>query len=748
MSFSKPQFSSGFHVEKQYSKRKHSDTLSRSMGSDAASASNLDPSRNNSLRASSNIPGRASSSNMFEVKTIFNRVDQVFKERKEETVRLMWEISDLENQLDYLRSTTQEHCDNSASLAANMSMVRGAADKVQDGLEKIRSEQFVSLQEEVNMCKEQESEVLRVIDYSKERSKDWLSRRIKLVEECEPVRVREERREDDLIALMEGCLLVQEELAAKLFINLELDQLIHDEEIELHSLRERKSQSGEELCMQREDILSTHFALQQNDHEKRQMMSLIDHKKATAVELHNTLLSRQQTSFLDAQRIQLEIQHAMQHIEQLRLEQDYQKHRFHALRQQRDRLEKEVKEGSKSLSSQMDCVQALYSEHKLLTEDLARVIESGNLAQEEVSALAAVVERCNRENEASYDLICERLKQIKEFQLQEPLLKHELMQNKGKLEEAKAVLDLRCLELQQKLDALLIEQSSLEEKVNESRKANENESQELSRLSARFEAVAEENSRLVSQLEGLHIEQEAQGRIKQMMILEGNRFGMLEEDFTSKEALLAHINAEAKMTRDQFGSLKSQIDDLEKKLATPLELSEEAKANVELETEQEMERFMSEWQRQHGKDIDELKECIAKLDAGAPINAHPHLLSEIANLEKRILDIKAEHMHNKESILNQNNQRADAKNSSNLSKKIAIAELPSIASNFANSSSRPSRKFSGSGSQPSQHFHFDGPTGYARAVLAPHRPRSNSEGSNSLSKASLEDLFVDDNSTL
>ncbi|RYH15326.1 hypothetical protein EON65_31890 [archaeon] len=92
------------------------------------------------------------------MKTIFNRVDQVFKERKEETVRLMWEISDLENQLDYLRNTTQEHCDNSAALAANMSMMRGAADKVQDGVEKVRSDQFARLQEEVNMHKEQENE--------------------------------------------------------------------------------------------------------------------------------------------------------------------------------------------------------------------------------------------------------------------------------------------------------------------------------------------------------------------------------------------------------------------------------------------------------------------------------------------------------------------------------------------------------------------------------------------------------------
>ncbi|RYH21876.1 hypothetical protein EON65_20010 [archaeon] len=52
-----------------------------------------------------------------------------------------------------------------------------------------------------------------MINHAKERSQDWLSRRIKLVEEYKPLQIREERRCDELVALVESNLFAEEELS-------------------------------------------------------------------------------------------------------------------------------------------------------------------------------------------------------------------------------------------------------------------------------------------------------------------------------------------------------------------------------------------------------------------------------------------------------------------------------------------------------------------------------------------------------
>lgn len=45
---------------------------------------------------------------------MLGRVDELFKEKKEESMKLVWEISDLENQFEYLKRSTQEQAENSA----------------------------------------------------------------------------------------------------------------------------------------------------------------------------------------------------------------------------------------------------------------------------------------------------------------------------------------------------------------------------------------------------------------------------------------------------------------------------------------------------------------------------------------------------------------------------------------------------------------------------------------------------------
>ncbi|RYH21873.1 hypothetical protein EON65_19995 [archaeon] len=84
---------------------------------------------------------------------------------------------------------------------------------------------------------------------------------------------------------------------------------------------------------------------------------------------------------------------------------------------------------------------------------------------------------------------------------------------------------------------------------------------------------------------------------------------------------------------------------------------------------------------------------------------------------------------------------------SNLPKYKAITEPQTIPSKLFGSSAKLSRKFSSGGSQLSQVLPASRPVGTAKTALGQQRPRCNSDGSNSLSKASLEDLFLDDNSS-
>ncbi|RYH21875.1 hypothetical protein EON65_20005 [archaeon] len=173
--------------------------------------------------------------------------------------------------------------------------------------------------------------------------------------------------------------------------------------------------------MQREDSCSTLLALEQADNKKRILMSALDHKQATAVALHNTLQQRQHTNMQDAQKVQLEIQHVMQHIEQLKLEGDYQSQRVVAQRRQRGmdvvivsgindssscyfldlecmyiaQLEAKVHDSANALSILSDLLQTLQHEHIQLTADLTQAAEASDKEAEEVNTLSLVVEKCN-----------------------------------------------------------------------------------------------------------------------------------------------------------------------------------------------------------------------------------------------------------------------------------------------------------------------------------------------------------------
>lgn len=52
---------------------------------------------------------------------MFNKVDDAFKKRKESCMRMLWEISDLQGQLDYLEQNTKNYAETTAAVGASLS---------------------------------------------------------------------------------------------------------------------------------------------------------------------------------------------------------------------------------------------------------------------------------------------------------------------------------------------------------------------------------------------------------------------------------------------------------------------------------------------------------------------------------------------------------------------------------------------------------------------------------------------------
>lgn len=53
--------------------------------------------------------------NFYVVKNIFDKVDEVFKKRKEECLLLVWQISDLQNELSQIEATTSSYAERVAN---------------------------------------------------------------------------------------------------------------------------------------------------------------------------------------------------------------------------------------------------------------------------------------------------------------------------------------------------------------------------------------------------------------------------------------------------------------------------------------------------------------------------------------------------------------------------------------------------------------------------------------------------------
>jgi hypothetical protein len=94
------------------------------------------------------------------VKSIVNRVDQVFRERKNACLQMVWEISDLENQLDCLQNNTRDYCEASAIQGANISWSESNVDKLDDDFHSLVVKGLEPANQEYRLLQEQYSEGL------------------------------------------------------------------------------------------------------------------------------------------------------------------------------------------------------------------------------------------------------------------------------------------------------------------------------------------------------------------------------------------------------------------------------------------------------------------------------------------------------------------------------------------------------------------------------------------------------------
>jgi hypothetical protein len=83
------------------------------------------------------------------VKGIVDRVDELFKKKKDEVTRTLWDIADAQNQLDYLNKSTETLAQNNAYTASVINWLRnsfGNAVKMIDEIEKNDGRELNELQ--------------------------------------------------------------------------------------------------------------------------------------------------------------------------------------------------------------------------------------------------------------------------------------------------------------------------------------------------------------------------------------------------------------------------------------------------------------------------------------------------------------------------------------------------------------------------------------------------------------------------
>lgn len=81
----------------------------------------------------------------FVVRSIFQRVDYAFKRKKEENSALAMAVTDLENQLAHIETSTQDQIHSTASLNQTLSATRSSIDQAQQTCDSFEAADLESL---------------------------------------------------------------------------------------------------------------------------------------------------------------------------------------------------------------------------------------------------------------------------------------------------------------------------------------------------------------------------------------------------------------------------------------------------------------------------------------------------------------------------------------------------------------------------------------------------------------------------
>lgn len=79
------------------------------------------------------------------VKSIVERVDEVFKKRKEECILLVWKITDLQNELSQVEYTTNSYAERAALKGTELNWLRESSQSLETEAEFLKTSRFDSI---------------------------------------------------------------------------------------------------------------------------------------------------------------------------------------------------------------------------------------------------------------------------------------------------------------------------------------------------------------------------------------------------------------------------------------------------------------------------------------------------------------------------------------------------------------------------------------------------------------------------
>eukprot|EP01039_Chlorochromonas_danica_P009098 gene9098-10042_t len=402
-----------------------------------------------------------------EVRRIVDRVDQAFKTRKEECRRLLWEISDLENQLECLQKNTRDYSEASAAQGAALSWSQANIEKIEDRWKGIEESSLKPMLREyhllVNLTDEMKGYQHYFADRHRNFQNSWEELLSEAIQQFERQESSEMHMEDGLSKLKEvdHALVASGERAQALSEGLgQTKQSIADVKQAISQDEECFQMVNEDcfsmlLLIEETELENKHFETQVEELEKQTVIDKQSAEAAIASTAAETTAEHQKISALQWKVEQLI---AITQLQEQRLQQEH---------QQQSTLDIELAQVHEQLIQREKHCSELRLEYEGLrtaNENNQHELESKRLAREHSRSQ---VEKAEQENEAHYLLACNKLKELRELQQRDTVLRLELQHWKKEYED-------QACQLEAKVNQAAAESNIwLERKIDTQNKFNE-----------------------------------------------------------------------------------------------------------------------------------------------------------------------------------------------------------------------------------------------------------------------------------